>query len=269
MKKIRLFVAGAFIAGTLVSCEKEEVSPLENDTQGTNQTKEQVSGSGQGGSMAQFTIVDGYLYTIDYRTLKIFNLSDAANPALMESIDMGVGMETVFHENGRLFIGANNGVHIYDISNPRSPQELSEFDHVTSCDPVVANDQYAFATLRGGTACNGNINQLDIIDISDIYHPQLSGETQLINPYGLGISAVNPNILYICDGYDGFKAYDISTLQDNSWQIDLLMHKSDLEAIDVISTDDNNLIVLTRAGIYQFDSSNPTELVEKSIIPIQ
>src|SRR5690606_724522 len=131
------------------------------DSSTSNSVSKNMASTGNGGSLAQFTIVDDYLYTIDYRTLKIFALNDPDHPELTESIDMGVGMETVFHQNGRLFIGANNGVHIYDISNPRSPQEVSNFDHVTSCDPVIANNNYALATLRGGTACGGNLSQLD------------------------------------------------------------------------------------------------------------
>jgi hypothetical protein len=268
MKKIRLYFIGAFLIGALVSCEKEEITNPEDEALETNQTKDMASGSGQGGSLAQFTIVDGYLYTIDYRTLNVFSLVNGDNPELTETIDMGVGMETVFHQNGRLFIGANNGVHIYDISNPRSPVELSEFDHVTSCDPVVANDNYAFATLRGGTQCGGSLNQLDIIDISDIHNPQLIGEAMLTNPYGLGLSFVDQDILYVCDGYGGLKAFDISNVQ-STYSAELLMERDDLEAMDIIAMTDNNLIVLTRTGIYQFDATNPTQLVQKSLIPVQ
>jgi hypothetical protein len=266
MKKLRLIFAGAFVLGALASCEKEEVTTNEEEVQVIPTTKDQAS-SGYGGSLSQFTIVDNYLYTIDYRTLNIFLLDDAENPAMTESIDMGVGMETVFAENGRLFIGANDGVHIFDISDPRSPQEVCEFEHVTSCDPVVANDNYAFATLRGGTECGGSLSQLDVIDISDLDNPQLAGEQFLMNPYGLGLSNVDPNILYVCDGYTGLKAFDISTT--NSWNVDMVMEKGDIDALDVISDADNNLIVLTRGGIYQYDATNPVELVEKSVIPVQ
>jgi hypothetical protein len=251
--------------GSLASCEKEEVTTNEEEVQPIIQTKDQAS-SGLGGSLAQFTIVDEYLYTIDYRTLNIFYLGNSEDPQLTESIDMGVGMETVFHQNGNLFVGANDGVHIYDISDPRSPVAVSEFDHVTSCDPVVANDQYAFATLRGGTDCGGSLSQLDIIDISDIYSPHQVGEAQLTNPYGLGLSNVDPNILYVCDGYSGLKAFDIA---EGGWGIQTKMEMETIDALDVIADENANLIVLARDGIYQFDASNPTELVQKSVITVQ
>lgn len=264
MKNLKNIIAGAFIIGALVACDKEEVTPQEENNNNTTMTKDQAS-SGYGGSLAQFTIVDDYLYTIDYKTLNIFYLAgDVENPALTESINMPVGMETIFHQDGRLFIGANDGVHIYDISNPRSPVELSQINHITSCDPVVANGDVCIATLRGGTACGGNISLMDIIDISDINNPQIINELELINPYGLSFSAENSNIVYICDGYDGLKAFDISDFNN----INEVMSRPDLEAFDIIANNDN-LIVLTRTGIYQFDATNPTDLVETSFISVQ
>lgn len=265
MKKFRYIIAGAFLFGALVSCEKEDVTTNEEDQTVQPATKNQLSSSGNGGSLAQFTIVGDYLYTIDYKTLNIFSLVDPSSPLLTETINMGVGMETVFHRNGRLFIGANDGVHIYDISNPRNPQPVSEFEHVTSCDPVVANDHYACATLRGGTECGGSLSQLDIIDISDIYNPTLVGEYQLGGPYGLGFANGSETILYVCDGYDGLKAFDIS--DENNPQ--LIMTFDNVYPKDIIVEEDNNIIVLAMSGVYQFDATNPTNLVQKSVIIVE
>jgi hypothetical protein len=264
MKKLRFLVAGAFLFGVLASCEKEEVTTNEDDQQIQPATKDMAS-SGNGGSLAQFTIVDDYLYTIDYKTLNIFYLGNPNSPSHTESIDMGVGMETVFHQNGRLFIGSTDGVHIYDITEPRSPQEISEFEHVTSCDPVVANDNYAIATLRGGTECGGSLSQLDIIDISDVFNPSLVAEYELENPYGLGFCNADQSIVYVCDGYEGLKAFDISNPNDPQ----LIMTMGSLTPKDIIAQEDDNLIVLTTAGVYQFDASNPTALSEKSLIPVE
>lgn len=263
MKKLKKYMFVALCGAALISCEKEEVTTLDNNN-ATVQTKNQLS-SGLGGSMAQFTIIDNYLYTVDYKSLKVFHISNPSSPELLETIDLGVGIETIFPQNDLLYIGTQTGVLIYDVTNPRQPEEVSEFEHVTSCDPVVANDNYAFATLRGGTACNGNLNELDIIDISDIENPTLVATQELSNPYGLGISSANENIIYVCDGIGGLRAYDVSDLDD----IELVMHLENMEAIDIISAEDNLLVVLTRQGVSQFDASNPLELVEKSTISIQ
>ncbi len=260
MKNLKIYMFAVLCSAAILSCEKEDTTP--NAT--TNNNMNQVT-SGLGGSMAQFTIIDNYLYTVDYKSLKVFHISDASNPELLETINLGVGIETIFPQNDHLFIGTQNGVRIYDVSNPRAPEAVSEIDHVTSCDPVVANDQYAVATLRGGTPCNGNLNQLDIIDISDLNNPILVSSMGLINPYGLGFSANEENIVYVCDGYAGLKAYDISNLNN----IELVMHMEGLEAVDIIPAEDNLLVVLTRQGVYQFDATNTTELVQKSFISVQ
>lgn len=265
MKNLKNILAVTCISIAIIGCEKEDVAPVEDANNPVANTKGAQAAPGVGGSLAQFTIVDEYLYTIDYKTLNIFSLGNPDMPSLSETISMGVGMETVFHQDGYLYIGANDGVHIYDISNPRNPQEVSDYEHVTSCDPVVANGNIAVATLRGGTECGGNLSQLDVIDISNIYNPELVGEVELSNPYGLGFSSSNADIVYVCDGYDGLKAFDVSDISNPQ----LIMIMSELEPLDIISTADNNLIVLTTAGVHQFDASNPTQLVQKSVIQIQ
>ncbi len=258
MKNLKIYMFAALCSAAVMSCEKND-SPDKNV-----ETKNQVT-NGLGGSMAQFTIIDNYLYTVDYKSLKVFHISDPANPELLENINLGVGIETIYPQNDHLFIGTQNGVRIYDVTNPRSPEAVSEIDHVTSCDPVVANDHYAVATLRGGTPCNGSLNRLDIIDISDLDHPMLMLSEDLINPYGVGFVAENENLVYVCDGYAGLKVYDISDLEN----VEMVMHKEDIEAIDVIPATENLLVVLTRQGVYQYDSSNPLELVQKSFISVQ
>ena len=82
MKTFQFKLGTILLAGSMIfsSCEKEEVTTNEEEVQVMPTTKDQAS-SGYGGSLSQFTIVDNYLYTIDYRTLNIFLLDDAENPA--------------------------------------------------------------------------------------------------------------------------------------------------------------------------------------------
>lgn len=259
MKKSKI-ILGVLCMSILIACEKESQNENTNEKE---QGKNAISSNGQGGSMSQFAIVDQYLYTVDYKSLHVFLLSNAENPVELETIDLGVGIETIFPQDGHLFIGTQNGVRIYDIGNPRSPVEVSEFEHVTSCDPVVANENLAVATLRGGTECGGNLNELDVFDISDINNPTVISTKNLENPYGVGFSNVNEKIVYVCDGYAGMKAYDVS----NTASIQLVMELTDFEAIDVLAIENNILVVLSTSGIYQFDASDPVHLVQKSFIP--
>ena len=56
-------------------------------------------------------------------------------------------LKTIFNKGNRLFLGSTNGLYIYDITIPATPRYISEFLHVTSCDPVVVDDTYAYVNF--------------------------------------------------------------------------------------------------------------------------
>ncbi|MCH2234942.1 MAG: hypothetical protein MK078_11885 [Crocinitomicaceae bacterium] len=259
MKMFKKYIAVAAIVPLMFACEKEEITTETEENPVV--TKSQIT-TGIGGSMAQFTILGDYLYTVDYKTLNVFHIVNPDQPTLLEKIDLGIGIETIYPENDHLFIGTQDGVKIYDVTNPRSPMPVSEFDHVTACDPVIANDEYALATLRGGTECGGNLSELMVLDITDLANPFEVTATALENPYGLGFVGANEDLVYICDGWDGLKIYDISEIENP----EMVMQFSDLESIDVIE-ENGVLVVLTTMGVYQFNAENPLALEEISVIP--
>lgn len=261
MKNLKTYLIIGITFFTITGCEKETVTPTA--TMNTKSTS--LSSTGLGGSLAQFTIVDDYLYTLDFKSIKVFDISNSNGPQLVNTVNLGYGIETIYSLRNTIFIGTDNGVKILDATDPVALVELSEFEHVTACDPVIANNNYAFSTIRGGTPCGGSVNQLNIIDITTLTEPTLLSSVDLLNPFGLGFSDSNEALMYVCDGYDGLKGFDIS----NSETLVQTMHYTDINARDVISTDNNLLIVLGINAIYQFDSSNPTDLVLKSQITIQ
>lgn len=224
------------------------------------------------GSMARFMMIENYLYVIsDENTVNIFdirtnNLQSVGTFKPWNDAN-GWGMiETLFTFKEHLFIGSNAGMLAYDISSPASPVFLSSYSHMTSCDPVVANDHYAFITLRSeGNNCNwGNTDQLDILDITDIMNPTEISTFGLSNPHGLDIDSEN-EILFVCDGYDGLKVYSFDDIQRvASNQLD---HYSGLETYDVIV---NNGIahVIGTEGLKQFTYDNAGKLSELSTIPL-
>lgn len=166
--------------------------------------------TGEGGSFARFTIVGNYLYSVDASQLHIYDISQAAIPVLAATVPIGMGIETIFPFNNYLFIGANQGMFIYDISNPLSPSNGISFEHAAACDPVVANDSLAFITLRSsssGNTCNQSIVEsgLYIVDIKDIQEPKQINFISMLEPYGLGYDG---NTLFVCAGAEGLLVYD-------------------------------------------------------------
>ena len=67
MKNLRNYTIVLVTLVFFASCEKEQAQGNAN-TNSMNQAT-----LGEGGSMAQFTILGNYLYTVDYKSLKVFH----------------------------------------------------------------------------------------------------------------------------------------------------------------------------------------------------
>ncbi len=236
-----------------------------SDASTSNGIKASGGGTGKAGSMAKFMINTNTLYTLDSNSsLRLFDISNPDQISKNGQLNVGWGMETLFVHESNLFIGARNGMYIFDITNPFSPQLVSQYSHFVSCDPVVVNGNYAYITLRAGNFCGQNTSQLDIVDLSDITNPTLLKSYGMDNPYGLGI---DDELLFVCDGTAGLKIYDASdplNLGSN-----LLKVYSDMTPYDVIPLG-NILVVIGTDGLFQYDYSdiNNIQLLSSIDIPI-
>ncbi len=221
------------------------------------------SSAGTGGSMARFTIKDDYLYIVQEYDMNVLDISELYNPKHLNTLNIGWGLETIFQYKNNLFIGSQTGMYIYDITSPATPEQLSVFNHLRSCDPVVVDDDYAYVTLRSGTLCMNGNNQLDVIDISDISDPKLVKSYNMTNPHGLGI---DNKILFICDGSAGLKIYDATDpmeITDNN-----IASYPDIDAYDVIPLQ-GTLMLTAKDGIYQYEYSDIKDIKFLSRITIE
>ncbi len=202
---------------------------------------------GIGGSMARFTIVNNRLYTVGTTDLNVFSIA-AVNPVHEAKKNVGFNIETIYPFKNKLFIGSANGMFIYDISVPSNPALQSQFSHVRSCDPVIADDLNAYVTLRSGTFCQGFTNQLEVLNITNVNTPYLVKTYPMTNPHGL---SKDDNTLFICDGKGGLKVYNAS----NPSNLQLIKTISGIETYDVIAFD-NIALVVAKDGLYQYDYAN-------------
>jgi hypothetical protein len=221
------------------------------------------AGGGKGGSMACFVLMDDFLYAIDSRDLLVFSIRNAASPELIgQKIPVNSDIETLFGYENRLFVGSQSGMYIFNATERARPQLEGTYRHVRSCDPVVVEGQYAYVTLRNGSDCGGNVNQLDVIDISNPSRPQKVRTYPMTNPHGLGI---DNGLLFVCDGRDGLKAFDAS----NPRAIKQVAHFSNIQTYDVIP--DNHRKILMMVGgnkITQYDYRDPFKLAELSVLDL-
>jgi hypothetical protein len=199
---------------------------------------------GQAGSMARFTIQNDYLYTISGPNLQLFDITEPSDPQPFAKVGVAWDIETIFSYQQALFIGGQQGVYIFDNSDPSNPQQVSEFTHGNSCDPVVVSNDVAYITLRSGNRCFRGTNVLDILDVSDIFNPQLVKTVAMQNPKGLG---TDENRLFVCDGIAGLKTFDLADPLNPG----LIGSETDLDCFDLIA---NNglLIVSDNSGILQY-----------------
>lgn len=211
------------------------------------------AGNGTGGSLARFTIVGNYLYTVDEQQLKVFDISDPAQAIFRRSVPVGFQIETIYPFKDKLFIGSTTVVHIFSIADPSNPQKLSEAispNVLRRCDPVVAKDSVAYATLRTNGSCGGTQSILAVYDIKDITKPVQRGFTQVSEPYGLGYADTT---LYVCDRWDGLVVFNISNAY-NPVRIKSIKQNNS-RFIDVIPYGDV-LVCWVSDGMVLYDISN-------------
>lgn len=218
--------------------------------------------NGQGGSMARFGLYNDRMYTVSNSDLKVFNTTNPTFINYIKAVALNRGdIETVFPYKDKLFIGGQSGMFIYSVTNPDNPNYLSQFAHARACDPVIADDDFAYVTLHSGNFCAGFQNQLDIVDITSIQAPKLFKTYPLTEPKGL---AKDVNTLLICDGKDGLKIFNAA----NKSNLIMQSHIKDMNTYDVIANNGTAIVSATR-GLYFVDYTNPSNAKILSSITIQ
>lgn len=248
MKKQVIFLS--LLLFVLYSCSKDNSNNAE-------------SNNGTGGSMARFVLVDNYLYVIDNSKLTTFNVSNEENPTIVQTQDIGFGIETLFPFENYLLIGSTTGMFIYEISTDGTPVYISNYEHVETCDPVVAQGDYAFVTLSSTRTCGGNIstnNRLEVYDIQNVQTPMLINEMPLNAPTGL---AVDGDFLFVCTANEGIVVLNVS----NPNNITTINTIEGFTAKDVIAKN-NHLLVVCPDGLRQFNYSDIQNITELSYLQV-
>ena len=259
----------AFLGWELKTIEEEVENSNRDDFSILNNSSFAVSedmasfsgGSGKGGSMASFTILNNTLYVLDQTTLKYSSLDNETDLPEFEEIWLSRDAETLFPHASNLFIGTTTGMLIYDIANDGTPTYLSAFEHWTGCDPVVVSDDKAYVTLSSG--CGLQRNELHVVDVSNLSSPELIKSYDFDHPLGLG---VDDSTLFLCDDYAGLKVFNITNpeaIKDN-----MIKHYNGIQAYDVIPW--NNLLIMVGSdGIFQYNYSDPENIVQLSHLKVQ
>lgn len=228
MKKLLILL----VLGFLVSCSTENAGGPNGD----------AKGDGVGGSLARFTLAGDFLYTVDEQSLRIFDISNRDKPQFVNEKHIGFDIETLYSLGENLFVGSRLGMYIYDISDPEFPLQLAKVEHVRSCDPVVSDGNFAYVTLHTSTACEGNVNQLEIYNVENPMAPVLLNTITMDRPIGLGL--FGENLLVTDEGV--VRIFDV---QDPS--LPDLLGGIPVDGFDVIIKQDH-LFVIGSEALYQY-----------------
>jgi hypothetical protein len=206
--------------------------------------------AGIGGSMARFTLMSNRLYTVSSHSLNVFNIENSKNPAFVTNVNAGFDIETIYPFKNKLFIGSQEGMYIFNADNPDAPYQVGTFTHAQACDPVIADDKYAYVTLRTGNTCNNETEDvLHVLDVTDPANATLLKSYPFTNPHGL---AKDGNLLFICDGKDGLKLLNAA----DPLKIKPITTVGGLETYDVIALN-KTAIVSAKGGLYLINYSTP------------
>lgn len=224
------------------------------------------SSTGIAGSTARFATVASSLYVLSPHELKVYDIEVCEQPNLTHTVTMnlwGGEAETIFPKDDRLFIGSTTGMFIFDNSNPKSPVEIGSLQHGTACDPVVAEDDFAYVTLRStnGGPCAGFTNELQVVNISDPSFPQLATVVEMDGPQGL---SVDGNLLFVCDGASGLRVLDVNN-PNNPRE---MARFASYQATDVIAYD-GNLIMVGEEGLAMYSYDQAYNVEKLGVIPVR
>jgi len=237
---------------------------LESSFRGAPKVNGVGNSYGIGGSMARFITYDDYLYALESTyNLKCIDISNPDQVEVKNEQYLWGNVETVFIADAHMYVGTSNGMHILNLDQPASPKLLSTYQHITACDPVVVEGDWAFVTLRSGNLCGGNQNLLEVIDISDKYAPGREASFGMKSPYGLGI---DNGTLFVCEGEHGLRVFDASDVSS------ILQHQianfTGIHAYDVIPLGEF-LLLIGDEGFQIYDYSNLEDIHLLGTLPVQ
>lgn len=212
---------------------------------------------GLAGSLARFAIVGNYLYAVDNNSLLQYDITNQPTINYVREIPVTTGVETIFPRGEYLFLGTQTGMYIYKSEADGDLNYVSRYEHIIACDPVVADDDHAYVTLRSGDfGCSWTaVNELQVIDIQDLINPTKIAQFEMDFPKGLGLKE---NTLFLCD-QDRLKVFDVQ----NPTDIQSIATFDELQPNDVILLDDIALVISPTA-LHQFNFSDLNNIYKLS-----
>ncbi len=203
-----------------------------------------LSGTGTGGSLAKFTIINNQVLVLNQNEVKQYDIQANGELNYKGQLLIDSQLETIFpYGTGNVLIGSSDAVYFLGFDTDNFLTLKSSYAHLTACDPVVAKDGIAFSTLKVSDCRNGTDDFIEAIDISDIENPNVLRVYNTESPFGL---AIKNSFLFVCEK-GGLSMYAYNE-NGNLTELDF-KEIPNAVPLDLIVSD-RNLIIRTDDGFY-------------------
>jgi hypothetical protein len=214
------------------------------------------------GTLNRITKANEHIYIVSNSNMIIIDDNNFNAEAIrLEGIKED--METVFPYQNKLFVGSKTSMSVFDISTNNIPTQLTDFEHATSCDPVLPYSNVVYVTLRTAdfSLCPGNSNSLLVIDINDVSNAAQLHDIQLTSPYGMTV--INQH-LFVGNGTSGLNIFNIEDPKNPL----LIQEFKEVPSYDVIADPNNSdyIFITGEDGMDQYEIDNNFKLIFKSKI---
>jgi len=224
------------------------------------------SGRKEKGTINKIALDNSHVYVVGGEELYTFQDNGGALSKVNEQ-EIGSDIETIYEEGDHLYVGTKSSMIVVSNANPSSPTVTGRYTHEVSCDPVLPNgNNIAYLTLRSVQAdgCNGFVNLLEVIDISDKNNPRKIDEVLMASPYGMTMLDQH---LFVGEGDNGISILDATNAAD---PIKVATVPA-IKAFDVLRHPSlNNVILVTgHTGLKQYQfNPNANSLTELSHVDL-
>lgn len=210
-----------------------------------------ASASSGAGSINRIAVDYDHIYVLGGNSLHVIS-NNGGLISYVDDIKLDDGMETIYAENNRLYIGSESAMLTYRVNNPSKPSKVSEFSHATACDPVLPiGTNLAYMTLRSvdNAGCNvADENSLTVVDLTNEQEPESIQSLEMESPYGMAMLGW---YLVVGEGTNGITIFDASNPRD----LTEIARITGVEAYDIMRHPSNPYILMTTssAGLEQYE----------------
>lgn len=215
------------------------------------------------GSYANMIAAGDYLYVISETDLISYRQQEDKSLKEINRQTLGLNLESLHYRTGVLFIGSSQRMYICQLDSDnvpvlRSRTQYADLSDFRPCDPIVANDEVAIASLSSSTQVSEDgcglieVNELRFYDITNLSSLQLINTHEMTNPKGM---ALDKNLLFVCEKTAGLKVLDIS---DSRNPVELF-HFENIDTYDAVATG-TTVLVVGSSELYEFDYSDRSDI---------